>query len=72
MPATYLTLLTIAIGSVWMYKRSSADVASVIAALTAIVCFIWGFAVAPWGVQLSIVGLLLALEKYYWSRTRTG
>lgn len=72
MPATYLTLLTIALGSVWMYKRSSADVSSVIAALTTVVCFIWGFAVAPWGVQLLIVGLLLALEKYYWSRTRMG
>ncbi|NER36831.1 MAG: hypothetical protein F6J93_23155 [Oscillatoria sp. SIO1A7] len=72
MPATYLTLLTIAFGSVWMYKRSSADVFSVIAALTTVICFIWGFAVAPWGVQLLIVGLLLAIEKYYWSRARMG
>ncbi|MBK4729786.1 hypothetical protein JJD41_07875 [Oxynema sp. CENA135] len=70
MPAAYLTLLSIALGSGWIYLRTSADVPFVLAALTAVICFIWGFALAPWLVQLSIVGALVGLEKLYWSSAR--
>ncbi len=70
MPAAYLTLLTISFGSVWVYLRSSSDVPFVLAALTAVVCFIWGFALAPWFVQLLIVGLVLGMDKLYFSKAR--
>lgn len=70
MPATYLTLLTIALGAGCLYIRSSKDITSVLAALTTIVCFIWGFAVAPWGVQLLILALLLGLDKLYLADAR--
>lgn len=70
MPAAYLTLLTISLGSVWVYLRTSADVPYVLAALTAIVCFIWGFALAPWLVQLLIVGAVIGVDKLYLSKAR--
>ncbi|AFY84507.1 hypothetical protein [Oscillatoria acuminata] len=68
MPSAYLTLLTISIGSVWIYLRASSDIPFVLAALTAVVCFIWGFALAPWFVQLFIIGLVLGLDKFYFSK----
>lgn len=67
MPAAYLTLLTISMGSACVYLRASADIPFVLAALTAVVCFIWGFALAPWMVQLLIVGLLIGFDKLYLS-----
>lgn len=68
MPSAYLTLLTISFGSLWIYLRASGDVPFVLAALTAVVCFIWGFALAPWLVQLFIIGLVLGLDKFYFSK----
>jgi hypothetical protein len=68
MPSAYLALLTISFGSVWIYLRASKDVPFVLAALTSVVCFIWGFAVAPWLVQLLILGLVLSLDKFYLSK----
>lgn len=67
MPSAYLALLTLSFGSVWIYLRASSGIPFVLAALTAVVCFIWGFALAPWLVQLFIVGLVLSLDKFYLS-----
>lgn len=70
MLSTYFTLLTIALASILVYLRSSQDVPSVIAALSGVVCFVWGFAVAPWGVQLLIMGLLFGVERFYFADIR--
>lgn len=70
MLSTYLTLLTIAIASIFVYARTSEDVPSVIAAFTAVVCFVWGFAVAPWTVQFLIMGILFGVERIYFADVR--
>lgn len=63
MPAMYILLLTVSLGAIWLFLRNSADV-FVLAALTGLICFIWGFSCAPWTVQLMIVVLLLNWYKF--------
>lgn len=61
----YEILLSMALIGFSIYWRSSLAIPSTLAALTMVVCFFWGFALAPWFVQLLIVGLLLCLDKFY-------
>ncbi|MGC9528586.1 MAG: hypothetical protein ACP5D7_23895 [Limnospira sp.] len=63
MPSVYLILLTFALGSIWVYLQTSEDIPFVLAGLTGIVCFIWGFAFAHWSLQILIVLGLLQLYK---------
>ncbi|MEB3883549.1 hypothetical protein [Lyngbya sp. CCY1209] len=63
MPSVYLILLTFALGSIWVYLQTSEDIPFVLAGLTGIVCFIWGFAFAHWSLQILIVLGLLRLYK---------
>lgn len=70
MLSTYFTLLIIALASMFVYLRSGNDVPSVLAALSGFVCFVWGFAVAPWCVQLLIMGLLFGVERFYFADIR--
>ena len=70
MLSTYFTLLTIALASIFIYIRTSEDIPSVLAALSAVVCFVWGFAVAPWGVQFLIIGVLFGVERIYFADVR--
>lgn len=65
MESTYIILLTVSVGSVWIYNRTSEDILFVLAILSGLVCFFWGFACAPWLVQLLIVVGLLTLYKLY-------
>jgi hypothetical protein len=65
MQSTYIVLLTLSVGSVWIYNRTSEDIPFVLAILTGLVCFFWGFACAPWLVQLLIVFGLLTLYRLY-------
>lgn len=65
LPYSYLLLLTIAFLAAWVYLRTSKDLSFTLAALTAVVCFFWGFASAPWIVQLPIVVFLMRLERFY-------
>lgn len=53
-------LLSIAIGSILLYQRVSDELWRVLAAGTAMVCLIWGFAIAHWSVQL--LGLVALLK----------
>lgn len=65
MPYSYLLLLTIAFLAAWVYLRTSKDLSFTLAALTAVVFFFWGFASAPWIVQLIVILLLTRLERLY-------
>lgn len=65
MPLTYILLLTVSLGSVWVYSKTSEDISFILATVTGLICFFWGFACAPWLVQLSIVAILLRLYKIY-------
>jgi hypothetical protein len=70
MLSTYITLLTIALASLFVYLRTSEDVPSVLAAFSGVLCFVWGFAVAPWGVQILIMGVLFGVERIYFADIR--
>lgn len=65
MPLTYILLLTVALSSAYLGSRASKDISFVIATLTGLICFFWGFACAPWIIQLLIVGILLGSHKFY-------
>lgn len=65
MPAAYVILLAVSLGATWIYTHTSEDIPFVLAALTALVCFLWGFSCAPWAVQLLILVLLFRLYKFY-------
>ncbi|MBE9040348.1 hypothetical protein IQ235_06020 [Oscillatoriales cyanobacterium LEGE 11467] len=51
--------------SIWWFGRTSEDIYSVLAAGSAIVSFIIGFAWSPWQVQVAIVLGVLSLEQFY-------
>lgn len=65
LPYSYLLLLTIAFLAARVYLRTTKDLSFTLAALTSVVCFFWGFASAPWIVQLFIILFLLRLERFY-------
>lgn len=65
MPAAYMILLAVALGATWIYTHTSEDIPFVLATITGLVCFLWGFSCAPWTVQLLILVLLFRLYKFY-------
>lgn len=65
MPLTYIVLLTIALISGWIYLNTSEDISFVLALMTGLTCFFWGFACSHWLVQLIIVCLLWNLYRVY-------
>ena len=64
MPSTYILLLIVSLAAVWIYWQTSQDI-FVLLALAGLGCFVWGFSLAPWSIQLLIVMLLLGLQKCY-------
>lgn len=62
---TFLILLVSAIGSIWLSLRVSHEVSRVLAIGSAIFCLIFGFATAPWPIQLLIFLLILGSERFY-------
>ncbi|MDJ0554504.1 MAG: hypothetical protein QNJ68_08715 [Microcoleaceae cyanobacterium MO_207.B10] len=64
MQSTYIVLLTLSVGSVWIYNRTSEDISFVLAILTGLVCFFWGFACSPLLVQLLIIFGILGLYRF--------
>ncbi|MEG3940332.1 MULTISPECIES: hypothetical protein [unclassified Microcoleus] len=64
MPSAYILLLIVSLAAVWIYWQTSQDI-FVLVAVAGLGCFLWGFSVAPWMVQLLIVMLLLSLQKWY-------
>ena len=65
MPLTYIVLLTITLVSGWIYLNTSEDISFVLALMTGLTCFFWGFACAHWLVQLIIVCSLWNLYRVY-------
>lgn len=58
LPILPLLLLVVALGSIVLYQRTTNDIYQVLAAGTAIVCLIWGFAIAHWSIHLLSLILL--------------
>ncbi|MGA1474108.1 MAG: hypothetical protein ACO4AI_02855 [Prochlorothrix sp.] len=59
--------MTLALGALWVFRQTDEDVYVVLAASIAVICFIVGFAHAPWAVQVGIgVGLLCLDRAYRW------
>lgn len=58
-PVFPLLLLFTALVSIYLYQRSYNEVYRVLAASLAVVCLVWGFAVAHWSVLLFCLLLLL-------------
>lgn len=61
----YLLPLFLFLIAFWLFHKASEDIYSVLAAAIAVICLIWGLALAPWVVQLGMVILAIALERLY-------
>ncbi|MGK7876552.1 MAG: hypothetical protein AB4426_25625 [Xenococcaceae cyanobacterium] len=62
-PMFPVLLFFTALGSVLLYQRTSHDIFAVLAAGTAIVCIIWGLAIAHWSVHLLSLIVLLKFKS---------
>lgn len=62
----YLIALAVALGAILVFFKVSEDMWAVLALATALVFSIWGFALAPWPVQLLLVLIVLGWEHLYW------
>jgi hypothetical protein len=63
LPMFPFILLIIALGSILIYQKTSHEVTRVLMAGSAIVCLIWGFAIAHWSIHLLSLILLLKLKS---------
>jgi hypothetical protein len=61
----YLLPLAFAIGATWVFVKTSEDISAVLAAATALISIIWGFAISPWPLQLLLLVILLGFERLY-------
>lgn len=61
----FFFLLVSAIGSIFIFIKATHEMPRLLAGGSAIFCGIWGFALAPWPVQLLILILVLQLERFY-------
>lgn len=61
----FFLLLIGAFGSILISLKASHEISRILATGFAIFCLIFGFAFAPWPVQLLIVLILLAVERRY-------
>lgn len=60
LPLFPIVLLVVALINIFWYQRSAHELSKVLAAGAAIVCLVWGFAIAHWSIHL--VGLLLLFK----------
>ncbi|KKD35075.1 hypothetical protein WN50_27420 [Limnoraphis robusta CS-951] len=65
MPGVYLILLALSLGSIWVYLQTSEDIPFVLAGLTGLACFVWGFAFTHWSLQILMLCGLLSWYKFY-------
>jgi DMSO/TMAO reductase YedYZ heme-binding membrane subunit len=63
----FVILLAVALASLWVFWQAAEHrhVPVVLAGLTGAICFIWGFAITPWPVQIAIVLALVGLDRIY-------
>lgn len=64
LPLFFLLLLS-AFGSILISRKASHEISRILAIGSTIFCLIFGFALAPWFIQLFIVVLLLGVERLY-------
>ncbi len=57
-PLLPLCLLIMALVSILFYQRTANDIYRALSAMTAIICLIWGFAIAHWSIHLLCLLLL--------------
>ena len=67
LPIFPVLLLVTAFGSIWLYHHTSNDIFGSLAVSSAVVCLIWGLAIAHWSVH---VISLIALFTLYSPLTR--
>jgi membrane protein YdbS with pleckstrin-like domain len=72
LPIFPLTLLTIALVSIWYYQRTANDIYRVLSAIIAVVCLIWGFAIAHWSVHLLSLVLLYKFNTVSFNSADSG
>lgn len=60
-----LGFLVVSLLTLWVTFHSTKDIYKILAGLTAFISFIWGFALAPWPVQVGILLWVLGLEEFY-------
>lgn len=60
-----LVLLLLAFLTLWVTFHSTKDIYKLLAGLTTVITFIWGFSIAPLPLQVVIVLWVLGLEEFY-------
>lgn len=63
LPMFPLLLLVTACGSVLLYQRTANDIFEVLAAGSALICLIWGLAIAHWSVHILTLIALFTLSS---------
>jgi len=58
-----ILLIVTALGSVFLYIRTSQEIYGVLAIVTTIVCLIWGLVVAHWSIHILALLLLFKLKS---------
>lgn len=61
----FFFLLVSAVASIFICLKATHEMPRMLAGGSAIFCAIWGFALAPWPVQMLILILVLQLERFY-------
>ena len=61
----YLILLLTAIGSILISLRASHEITRLLGIGSAILCLIFGFAMAPWLIKILVCVFSLSLERLY-------
>ena len=61
----FFFLLLSAFGSILLSLKASHEITRILAVGCAVFCLIFGFALAPWPIQILIVVLLLVWERMY-------
>jgi hypothetical protein len=61
----FLMLVAVAVGSILIYVRAAHEISRLLAIAAALFCLIFGFAMAPWPIQMAVFGLILSLERVY-------
>ncbi len=64
MPGVYVILLVLTVSSIWVYLQTSEDIPFVLAGLTGLACFVWGFAFTHWSLQILMLAGLLSWYKF--------
>jgi hypothetical protein len=61
----FFFLILVAFGSILLSLKASHEISRILAGSCAVFCLIFGFALAPWFIQVLIVIGLLVLERIY-------